>query len=150
MKRRVILLAPLLALFAFVATTEKRVEAADVATRVEGEQFATKPAGYSTVSGAGYSGGAALKFTQNNTASHTITCSATCDVVLMASGGQSGGQPTLRVNGLLPAQALTSTSVRAYTFDVNLPAGQPNTINVTAGNTGTGRNAVLERVMNLH
>ena len=145
MKRRIILLAPLLALFAFVATTEKRVEAADVATLVEGEKFATKPAGSSIISGAGYSGGAALKFTQNNTASHTITCSATCDVVLMASGGQSGGQPTLRVNGS-PAQALTSTNVVAYTFDVNLPAGQQNTINVTAGNTGTGRNAVLDVV----
>jgi hypothetical protein len=53
MKRRVILLAPLLALFAYVATTEERVEAADVASRVEGESFATKPAGHSIVSGAG-------------------------------------------------------------------------------------------------
>ncbi len=145
MKRRIILLAPLLALFAFVATTEKRVEAADVATLVEGEKLATKPAGYSIISGAGYSGGAALKFTQNNTASHTVTCSATCDVVLMASGGQSGGQPTLRVNNS-PVQALRSTTVMAYTFDVNLPAGQQNTINVTAGNTGTGRNAILDVV----
>ncbi len=132
------------ALLAFLYPSMK-VNAADVAMRVEGEDFATKPAGYSVVSGAGYSGGAALKFTQNNTASHTITCSATCDVVLMASGGQSGGQPTLRVNGS-PAQALTSTTVKAYTFDVNLPAGQQNTINVTAGNTGTGRNAVLDVV----
>ena len=144
MKRRVILLAPLLALFAYVATTEERVEAEDVASRVEGESFTTKPAGHSIVSGAGYSGGAALKFTQNNTASHTINCSATCDVVLMASGGQSGGQPTFSVNGL-PAQALRSTTVMAYSFDVNLPAGQ-RTINVTAGNTGTGRNAILDVV----
>jgi Thrombospondin type 3 repeat len=144
MKRRFILLAPLLALFAFVATTEERAVAADVATRAEGENFAIKPAGYKDVSGAGYSEGAALKFTQNNTASHTINCSATCDVVLMASGGQSGGQPTFSVNGL-PAQALRSTAVMAYTFDVNLPAGQ-RTINVTAGNTGTGRNAVLDVV----
>jgi hypothetical protein len=67
------------------------VNAADVATRVEGEKFATKPVGANVISGAGYSGGAALKFTQNNTASHTVNCSATCDVVLMASGGQSGG-----------------------------------------------------------
>jgi Thrombospondin type 3 repeat/Calcineurin-like phosphoesterase len=120
------------------------VNAAEVATRVEGENFATKPAGYSVISGAGYSGGAALKFTQNNTASHTVNCSVTCDVVLMASGGQTGGQPTFSVNGS-PAQALTSTSVRAYTFDVNLAAGS-KTINVTAGNTGTGRNAVLDVV----
>jgi hypothetical protein len=120
------------------------VNAADVATRVEGENFATKPAGANIISGTGYSGGAALKFTQNNTASHTVNCSATCDVVLMASGGQSGGQPTFSVNGS-PAQALTSTSVTAYTFDVNLPA-RSNTINVTAGNTGTGRNAVLDVV----
>jgi hypothetical protein len=120
------------------------VSAADVATRLEGESFATKPTGSSIVSGTGYSGGGALKFTQNNTASHTITCSATCDVVLMASGGQSGGQPTFSVNGL-PAQALRSTTVTAYSFDVNLPAGQ-RTINITAGNTGTGRNAVLDVV----
>jgi hypothetical protein len=130
MKRRVIMLAPLLALFAFVATTEKRVEAADVATRVEGERFATNPADSKMISGAGYSEGAALKFTQDGTASHTVTCSATCDVVLMASGGQSGGQPTFSVNGSA-AQPLTSTSVTAYTFDVNLPA-RSNTINVTA------------------
>ena len=85
-----------------------------------------------------------FKFTQNNIASHTVNCSATCDVVLMASGGQSGGQPTFSVNGS-PAQALPSTSVTAYTFDVNLPAGQ-NTIEITAGNTGTGRNAILDVV----
>src|SRR5687768_5832753 len=120
------------------------VNAAEVATRVEGENFATKPAGYRDISGAGYSGGAALKFTQDNTASHTINCSATCDVVLMASGGQSGGQPTFSVNGS-PAQALISTTVTAYTFDINLPAGQ-NTINVTADNTETGHNAILDVV----
>jgi hypothetical protein len=134
-----------MAMFAFVATTQdKRAEAADVTTPVEGENFATKPTGANVISGAGYSGGAALKFTQNNTASHTVNCSATCDVVLMASGGQTGGQPTFSVNGS-PAQALTSTSVRAYTFDVNLAAGS-KTINVTAGNTGTGHNAVLDVV----
>ncbi len=84
-----------------------KVDAADVATRVEGENFTSQPTGSNVISGAGYSGGAALKLTQNNTASqNNITCSATCDVVLMASGGQSGGQPTLRVNGS-PAQALT-------------------------------------------
>src|SRR5215217_9321338 len=131
------------ALLAFFYPSSK-VNAADVATRVEGENFATKPLGANIISGTGYSGGAALKFTQNNTASHTVNCSAICDVVLMASGGQLVGQPTFSVNGS-PAQALTSTSVTAYTFDVNLPA-RSNTINVTAGNTGTGRNAVLDFV----
>lgn len=121
-----------------------KVDAADVATRVEGESFTKKPVGANVISGAGYSGGAALKFTQNYMASHTVNCSATCDVVLMASGGQTGGQPTFSVNGS-PAQALTSTSVTAYTFDVNLPAGS-NIIEIMAGNTGTGRNAVLDVV----
>jgi len=120
------------------------VNAADVATRVEGENIAKKPVGTNIINGTGYSGGAALKFTQNNTASHTVNCSATCDVVLMASGGQTRGQPTFSVNGS-PAQALTSTSVTAYTFDINLPVGS-NTINITAGNTGIGRNAVLDVV----
>ena len=126
-----------------------KVDADDVAMRVEGENFAIQPAGSNVITGAGYSEGAALKFTQftqdNAASQNNITCTVTCDVVLMASGGQSGGQPTLRVNGS-DAQPLQSTSVRAYTFDVNLPAGQQNTINVTAGNTGTGRNAVLDVV----
>src|SRR5215210_8337686 len=91
------------------------VSAADVATRVEGENFATKPAGSNVITATGYSGGAALKFTQDTIASYPINCSATCDVVLMASGGQSGGQPTFSVNGSA-AQALTSTAVMAYTF----------------------------------
>src|SRR3954469_3281320 len=143
--RCLLLLLPLLALLAFVVTTQdKRAEAADVIAPVEAENFAAKPAGYSLISGAGYSGGAALKFTQNSTASHTVNCSATCDVVLMASGGQTGGQPTFSVNGSA-AQALTSSTVRAYTFDVNLPAGS-RTINVAAGNTGSGHNAVLDVV----
>jgi Calcineurin-like phosphoesterase len=121
-----------------------KVNAADVATRVEGEDFTTSPAGSNIISGAGYSMGAALKFTQNDYASYRIDCRATCDVVLMASGGQSGGQPTFSVNSE-PAQVIRSTAVMAYTFDVNLPAGQ-RTIKVTAGNTGSGRNAVLDVV----
>ena len=143
LRRRLILLVPLLVLFAFLGTTVERAEGADVVTRVEGEDFTSQPAGSNVISGAGYSGGEALKFTQNNTASlNNITCSATCDVVLMASGGQSGGQATFSVNGSLP-QALISTSTTAYTF--HLPAGA-TTISVKAGNTGAGRNAVLDVV----
>src|SRR5215217_3966569 len=118
------------------------VNAADVAPLVEGENFTNRPAGTNVITGAGYSGGAALKFTANVTASHTVNCSATCDVILMASGGQSGGQATFSVNGS-PLQALTSTTTTAYTFDVNLPAGS-NTVSVTAGGTGTGHNAILD------
>ena len=142
MRKRLILLAPLLALFALVATTEEQAEAANVAPLVEGENFTNRPAGTTLITGAGYSGGAALKFTANVTASHTVNCSAPCDVVLIASGGQSGGQASFSVNGSLP-QALTSTTTTAYTFDVNLPAGS-RTISVSAGGTGTGHNAVLD------
>jgi hypothetical protein len=146
MRRKALLLTAAMGTAALLAFfySSMMVDAADVASPVEGESFTTKPVGANVISGAGYSGGAALKFTQNSTASHTVNCSATCDVVLMASGGQTGGQPTFSVNGS-PAQALTSTSVTAYTFDVNLPA-RSNTINITAGNTGTGRNAVLDVV----
>jgi hypothetical protein len=122
--------------------TEERAEAANVAPLVEGEKFTNRPAGTTLITGTGYSGGAALKFTANVTASHIVNCSATCDVVLIASGGQSGGQATFSVNGSLP-QAITSTTTRAYTFDVNLPAGS-RTISVSAGGTGTGHNAVLD------
>ena len=142
MRGRLILLVPLLALFALVATTEEQAEAANVAPLVEGENFTNRPAGTNVITGAGYSGGAALKFTANVTASHAVNCSVTCDVVLMASGGQSGGQATFSVNGSLP-QPITSTTTTAYTFDVNLPAGS-RTISVTAGGTGTGHNAILD------
>ena len=117
------------------------VHAADIT--VEGESFTNRPAsGTTVITGAGYSGGSALKFTADVTASHTVNCSAPCDVVLMASGGQSGGQASLSVNGSAP-QALTSTTTTAYTF--RLPAGA-NTISVTAGGTGTGHNAILDVV----
>src|SRR5687768_3402171 len=112
------LLVPLLALFALVATTEEQAEAANIA--VEGESFNRPASGTNIITGAGYSGGAALKFTANVTASHPVNCSAPCDVVLRASGGQSGGQATFSVNGSLP-QALASTTTTPYTF--HLPAG---------------------------
>jgi hypothetical protein len=134
LRKRLIVLVPLLALFAFVATTEERAEAANIA--VEGESFNRPASGTNIITGTGYSSGAALKFTANVTASHTVNCSATCDVVLIASGGQSGGQASFSVNGSLP-QALNSTTTTAYTFDVNLPAGS-RTITVTAGGLARG------------
>jgi hypothetical protein len=116
------------------------VRAADIV--VEGEKFTNRPVGTNVITGAGYSGGAALKFTANVAASHTVNCSTPCDVVLMASGGQSGGQATFSVNGSTP-QALTSTTTRAYTFHL---ADGATTISVKAGGTGTGHNAILDVV----
>jgi hypothetical protein len=84
-------------------------------------------------------------FSQNVTASHAVTCSAVCDVQVLARGGQAGGPPTLTVNGA-PAQDITNSgAVQVYTFDVNLPAGE-NQIDISAANTGTGRNAFLDLV----
>jgi Calcineurin-like phosphoesterase len=134
------LLVPLLALFALVATTEEQAEAANIA--VEGESFDPPASGTNLITGTGYSGGAALKFTQDVTASHTVNCSTPCDVVLMASGGQSGGQASFSVNGSLP-QALNSTTTKPYTFHL---AGGATTIDVKAGGTGTGHNAILDVV----
>jgi hypothetical protein len=121
----------------------KVVHAADVA--VEGENFANKPAGTVVVNDTTlYSGGQALKFTQSDVrASTNVNCTAVCDVVLMARGGQSGGSPTFSVNGA-PAKEITNSGPPvAYTFDVNLPAGGA-TVSVTAGNAGTGHNAFLD------
>src|SRR5215207_4716837 len=116
----------------------KVVHAADVT--VEGESFDRPASGTNLITGSGYSGGAALKFAADVAASHTVNCSTPCDVVLMASGGQSGGQATFSVNGSAP-QALISTTTRAYTF--HLPDGA-TTISVKAGGTGTGHNAFLD------
>jgi Calcineurin-like phosphoesterase len=125
------------------------VNAADVAGPVEGENFTTRPAGTTVVTDTTrYSNDQALKFTQNVTTSHTLVqgCSAVCDVQVLARGGQSGGSPTLSVNGSTPPKAITNNGDPvAYLFDVNLPAGS-KTISITAGNTGTGRNPFVDRV----
>jgi hypothetical protein len=122
----------------------KVVHAADVA--VEGENFAKPPTGTTVVSDTLFSGGKALKFTADGTASHTdtVTCSTPCDVVLMARAGQSGGRPSFSVNGSTPQAITTSNQVapEPYTF-MNLPAGS-NEIRVTASGTGTGHNAFLD------
>src|SRR5215208_3656120 len=122
----------------------KVVHAADVA--VEGENFAKPPTGTIVVSVTVFSGGQALKFTADGTASHTdtVTCSTPCDVVLMARAGQSGGRPSFSVNGSTPQAITTSNQVapEPYTF-MNLPAGS-NEIRVTASGTGTGHNAFLD------
>jgi hypothetical protein len=125
----------------------KAVHADDVALKIQGENLAPAPAGTTRVSGAGYDGGAALKFNQNVTASTTVNCSAVCDVTLWAQGGQLGGRASLSVNGspAPPAQALTTNTVQPYTFDANLPAGGAE-LRVTASGTGTGHNAILDYV----
>jgi hypothetical protein len=127
----------------------KVVQAADIRDPVEGENFANKPAGTVVVTDStrGYSGNRALKFTAPVTASHTVTCNQVCDVVLRARGGQSGGSPTFSVkagNVTTPPRDITSSALANYTFDVNLPAGTPTVLSVTAGNVATGRNAFLD------
>jgi acid phosphatase type 7 len=121
----------------------KVVHAADTSL-VEGESFATKPAGATIVSDTLFSGGKALKFTADGTASDTVTCSTGCDVVLMARAGHSGGTPSFSVNGSTPQPITTSNQVapEPYKF-MNLPAGS-NEIRVTASGTGTGHNAFLD------
>src|SRR5215211_932812 len=150
---RLLLSHPILCLLAVLAAVMvvvgvlgpiKVVHAADVA--VEGENFAKPPTGTTVVSDTLFSGGKALKFTADGTASHTdtVTCSTPCDVVLMARAGQSGGRPSFSVNGSTPQPITTSNQVapEPYTF-MNLPAGS-NEIRVTASGTGTGHNAFLD------
>src|SRR5215203_2193402 len=152
LRRRVILLVPLLALCAFVATTEKRAEAADVASLVEGENFDVKPTGTTVVTDAVlYRNGQALKFTNNTViAKETVNFASQGDVVLMARGGQSGGSPTLSVNvdggAFSAAQPITNSGAPvAYTYDLNVSAGT-HTIGVKASNTATGRNPFVDYV----
>src|SRR5215211_1130155 len=150
---RLLLSHPILCLLAVLAAVMvvvgvlgpiKVVHAADVA--VEGENFATKPTGTTVVNDTLFSGGKALKFTADGTASHTdtVTCSTPCDVVLMARAGQSGGTPSFSVNGSTPQAITTSNQVapEPYTF-MNVTAGS-NEIRVTASGTGTGHNAFLD------
>jgi acid phosphatase type 7 len=147
---RLLVSHPIVCLFAALAAVVvvgvlgpiKVVHAADVA--VEGENFAKPPTGTTVVSDTLFSGGKALKFTADGIASHTVTCSTPCDVVLMARAGQSGGRPSFSVNNSTPQPITTSNQVapEPYRF-MNLPAGS-NEIRVTASGTGTGHNAFLD------
>ena len=131
------------------------VNAADVATRVEGENFDEKPTGTTVVTNTTlYSppSGQALKFA-NNTAiaiERVVNFGSQGDVVLMARGGQSGGSPTLSVSvdggAFSAAQSITNSGAPvAYTYDLNVSAGT-HTIGVKASNTGTGRNPFVDYV----
>src|SRR5215217_2994995 len=132
-----------------------KVNAADVATRLEGENFDEKPNGTTVVTNTTlYSppNGQALKFT-NNTATaieRVVNFGSQGNVVLMARGGQSGGSPTLSVNvdggAFSPAQPIRNNGAPvAYTYDLNVAAGS-HAIGVRAGNTGTGRNPFVDFV----
>ena len=139
------------ALLAFFYPSIK-VNAADVATRVEGENFDIKPTGTSVVTDTTlYSNGQALKFTNNTAiAKETVNFANQGDVVLVARGGQWFGSPTLSVNvdgGVFsPAQPIINNGAPvAYTYDLNVSAGS-HTIGVKAGSTGTGRYPYLDFV----
>jgi parallel beta-helix repeat protein len=147
LRKRLILLVPLLALFAFVAMTEERAEAIDEPTRVEGEDFDVQPTGTKVVRDSTYYSPPnyeALKFTNDAAiAEEPVTFGSDGDVVLWVRGGQPNGSPTLRVkvdNGAFsPYQTITNNKTPvAYTFNLNVSAG-PHTIKVNAGNTGTER-----------
>src|SRR5215217_7610233 len=142
------------ALLAFFYPSMK-VNAADVATRVEGENFDEKPTGTSVVTNTTlYSppNGQALKFA-NNTATaieRVVNFGSQGDVVLWARGGQSGGSPILSVNvdggAFSASQRITNSGAPvAYTYVLNVAAGS-HTIGVRAGNTGTGRNPFVDFV----
>ena len=150
MRRRLILLVPLLALSAFVATTEERAEASDVAP-VQGELMNSQLTGTSVVNDPMYQNGQALKFSSiGATATHPVTFGADSglhDVVLLARAGQSGGSPrlTVSVNGTpKTTQDITNSGTpEPYTFVVNAPS-ESVTIGVRADNTATGRNAFVD------
>jgi hypothetical protein len=123
----------------------------DAAQAVEGETFTLANASHTVVSDAMYSGGKALKIADNTgTSTKSVPFSKTGDMVVYARGGSSGGWPSLQmfVDGS-PAGApkeISSTSVQAYTFDLNVSAGT-HTIGVNGDNVATGRNLFVDRLL---
>jgi hypothetical protein len=158
LKRRLILLVPLLALFAFFAKTEERAEAVSNGGPVQGELMESRPPGTSVVNDPMYQNGQALKFSSSGViATETVTFPANSglhDVELLARASQSGGSPTLRVsvvsdNGTFTAQADAQAidnrlGLETYTFDVNAPSEISVKIRVQADNISTGRNAFVD------
>jgi hypothetical protein len=152
LRKRIILLGPLLALCAFVATTEERAEAVSFGDPVQGELMESRPTGTSVVNDPMYQEGQALKFSSSGViAIETVTFPANSglhDVVLLARAGQSGGSPrlTVSVNGTPKStQDITNSGApEPYTFVVNAPSGSSVKIGVQAENTATGRNAFVD------
>jgi hypothetical protein len=108
------------------------VNAADVAMRVEGENFEVKPSGTKVVTDSTFyspPNAQALKFTNDTEIAYeTVSFTSKGDVVLVARGGRSGGSPTLKVNvddgEFSAAQAITNNGAPvAYTYDLDVPAG---------------------------
>jgi hypothetical protein len=93
LRKSLILLVPFLALFAFVAMTEKQAGAEDVAPLVEGEHFDGRPSGTSIVNDPMYSGGQALKLTSPVTATERVTLTSSGDVILMAREDSLAARP---------------------------------------------------------
>jgi len=124
----------------------------DAATAVEGESFTPANASHTIVSDAMYSAGKALKIAENTGTSTKsgILFSKTGDVVVYARGGSNDGWPSLQmfVDGSPPGapKQISSTSVQAYTFDLNVSAGT-HTIGVNGDNVATGRNLFVDRLL---
>src|SRR5215212_4301887 len=157
MRRIALLLTAAIATVALLAFfyPSMMVNAADVATRVEGENFDEKPTGTSVVTNTTLyapPNGQALKYS-NNTATaieRAVIFGSQGDVVLWAREGQSGGSPILSVNvdggAFSASQPITNSGAPvAYTYVLNVAAGS-HTIGVRAGNTGTGRNPFVDFV----
>jgi parallel beta-helix repeat protein len=151
LKMRLILLAPLLALFAFVATTEQQAEAVSFGDPVQGELMESRPTGTSVVNDPMYQEGQALKFSSSGvTAFETVTFPANSglhDVEILARASQSGGSPRLKVSVndgpfTAPQDITNRLAPEPYTFDVN--ASGSVKIGVQAENTATGRNAFVD------
>jgi hypothetical protein len=110
----------------------------------EGEDF-TLAGNHSVSTDAMYSGGEALKMADSSAVStRSVNFASATDVVVMARAGTSGGNAAIQlfVDGspIGQPQDITNSGVpQAYTYDVDIPAGQ-HTIGLNADNTGTGRN----------
>jgi Right handed beta helix region len=150
LRKRLLLLAPLLAVFAFVATTEERAEAADVATPVEGESFVRANANHTVVSDPMYSGGQALKIADTTGVSYAdnVNLNQSANITIRARGGSSGGWPSLQLvvdgsNVGSPVEINSAASPATFNIGANISSGSHD-IGFKGVNVATGRNAFVD------
>jgi hypothetical protein len=126
------------------------VNAADVATPVEGESFVRANANHTVVSDPMYSGGHALKIADTTGVSYAdnVNLNQSAGITVQARGGSSGGWPSLQLvvdgsNVGSPVEINSAASPATFNIDANISSGSHD-IGFKGVNVATGRNAFVD------
>jgi hypothetical protein len=118
-----------------------------VVASLESEQM-TLPSGASTISDTSASGGQAIRFRANGTATGTVNIasgSSATSLSIKAHGNSCRGWASMNVgvdgNTIIPTTAMSTTGWNTYSVNVNLASGS-HTVSISASNVASRKNCV--------